>query len=72
MVHHCFAYLIILHDFVSFYSHGINLDLCTLYLFLFADDLVMFADIKAELQRLIIDFKCIVTDLKVGRKTPRN
>ena len=42
-----------LQSFVSVNSHGIDLDLCTLYILLFADDLVMFADTKIELQRLI-------------------
>ena len=42
-----------LQSFLSVNSHGIDLDLCTLYILLFADDLVMFADTKIELQRLI-------------------
>ena len=42
-----------LNDFVTIDSHGIDLSICKLFLLLFADDLVMFADSKVELQRLI-------------------
>ena len=42
-----------LQNFVSSGSHGIDLDLCTIYMLLFADDIVLFADTKVELQRLI-------------------
>ncbi|MEW8546871.1 MAG: reverse transcriptase domain-containing protein [Candidatus Thiodiazotropha sp.] len=42
-----------LKDYVSVDSHGIDLDFCKIFLLLFADDLVMFADTKIELQRLI-------------------
>ena len=38
-----------IQNFVSVDSHGIGLDICTIYLLLFADDL----DTKVELQRLI-------------------
>ena len=34
-------------------SHGIDLFICKLFLLVFADDLVLFADSKVELQRLI-------------------
>ena len=48
----CF-FLYDLNDFVTVDSHGIDLSICKLFLLLFADDLVMFADSKVELQRLI-------------------
>ena len=38
-----------LKDFVTVDSHGIDLNMCRLFLLLFADDLVMFADSKVEL-----------------------
>ena len=41
------------NDVVTVDSHGIDLNICKLFLLLFADDLVMFADSKVELQRLI-------------------
>ena len=42
-----------LKDFVTVDSHCIDLNMCRLFLLLFADVLVMFADSKVELQRLI-------------------
>ena len=42
-----------LKDFVSVDSYGIDLDFCKIFLLLFADDLVMFAESKIELQRLL-------------------
>ena len=42
-----------LKDYVSTDSYGISLDVCKIFLLLFADDLVMFAETKIELQRLL-------------------
>ena len=49
-----------LKSFVSADSHGIDLDLCKIFLLLFADDLVMFAECKIVLQRLLDKFMHIV------------
>ena len=35
-----------LQKLLSFGSHGIDLDMCTMYMLLFADDLVLYADTK--------------------------
>ena len=42
-----------LKGYVTVDSHGIDIQICNLFLLLFADDLVMFVDSKVELQRLI-------------------
>ena len=42
-----------LKEYVSADSYGIDLDLCKIFILLFADDLVMFAESKIELQRLL-------------------
>ena len=42
-----------LKAYVSEGSYGIDLDICKIFLLLFADDLVMFAESKIELQRLL-------------------
>ena len=42
-----------LNSFVSTDSYGIDLDLCKIFPLVFADDLVMFAESKIELQRLL-------------------
>ena len=61
-------YLSDLKIFVSADSHGIDLDLCKIFLLLFADDLVMFAESKIELQRLLnkLYTYCTEWNLKVN------
>ena len=56
-----------LQNFLSFGSHGIDLDSCTIYMLLFSDDLVLFAESKVELQRLINRLKlyCDTFKLKI-------
>ena len=57
-----------LKDFVSVDSYGIDLDFCKIFLLLFADDLVMFAESKIELQRLLnkLHEYCSQWNLKVN------
>ena len=57
-----------LQNFLSIGSHGIDLDMCTIYMLLFADDLVLFAESKVELQRLINRLKlyCDTFKLKIN------
>ena len=57
-----------LQNFISFGSYGIDLDMCTIYILLFADDLVLFAESKVELQRLINRLKlyCDTFKLKIN------
>ena len=57
-----------LKDFVSVDSYGIDFDFCKLFLLLFADDLVMFAESKIELQRLLnkLHEYCSQWNLKVN------
>lgn len=42
-----------LQEYISIGSHGIDLDTMKLFVLLFADDLVLFAETVIELQRLI-------------------
>ena len=42
-----------LHESISIGSHGINLDTMKIFLLLFADDLVLFAEAVIALQRMI-------------------
>ena len=62
----------ILPNFLSFGSHCIDLDICTIYMLLFADDLVLFADTKIELQILINRLKlhCDTFKLKINLNKP--
>ena len=57
-----------LKDFVPVDSYGIDLDVCKIFLLLFADDLIMFAESKIELQRLLnkLHEYCSQWDLKVN------
>lgn len=57
-----------LKDFVSTDSYGIDLDICKIFLLLFADDLVLLAETKIELQRLLNKLKsyCTTWNLKVN------
>ena len=61
-----------LKDYVTVYCNGLDLQMCKVFLLLFADDLVIFADSKVELQRLINNLAsyCKTFKLKVNmRKT---
>ena len=57
-----------LKEYVSADSYGIDLDLCKIFILLFADDLVMFAESKIELQRLLnkLYAYCTKWNLKVN------
>ena len=47
------AFCFVSFSMVTVDSHGIDLNICKLFLLLFADDLVIFADSKVEFQRLV-------------------
>ena len=57
-----------LKKYVSADSYGIDLDICKIFILLFADDLVMFAESKIELQRLLnkLYAYCTKWNLKVN------
>ena len=57
-----------LKSFVSTENYGIDLYLCKLFLLLFADDLVIFAETKIELQMLLnkLYAYCTEWNLKVN------
>ena len=57
-----------LKEYVSADSYGIDLDLGKIFILLFADDLVMFAESKIELQRLLnkLYAYCTKWNLKVN------
>ena len=58
-------------DFISEGSHGVDLDMCKLFVLLYADDLVIVSETRIELQRLLDKLKLYCQKWKMKVNTDK-